>query len=242
MWSTAHSAATCFGLSPGVGNARLRYAIDFSVDGDLRFIAHNDAVRMFARAAVRARLPVCFTQGFNPRVRVTLPFPRPVGQASDVERALIELTREVEPAWLIDALQAQLPEGAVVRSAITRPDLTTGLPQWVRYRVDCTGVSGDDISRLVSDLLSLEVAEITRVRHKDGKSRVVNIRPFIDTIDVADDALFVSVFVTESGSASPVEVCRFLGMEACASHHRVRRLEIRWQDNNQQKPVPQGTP
>jgi len=220
----------------GLENVRYRYAIDFAIDGDLRYIAHNDTVRLFARASARARLPVCFTQGFNPRARVAIAFPRPVGQASDVERLLIDLTEEVDRTWLIDALQARMPAGAVLKRAIVWPASVSCRPRWVRYRVKCPGVCAKSVLPSITDLLDSERLEVTRVRHRDARSCVVDIRPFVDTITVADEAVFVSVHVTESGSAAPVEVCRLLGMEACAANHCVRRVEIRWHDEEQHDP------
>lgn len=219
----------------GTADERFRYAVDFSIDGDLRFIAHNDCVRMFSRAAVRAKLPVSFTQGFNPRARVTLPFPRPVGQASDVERLLIDLTQEVDAPWLIKSLQSQLPDGAVLRRARSWPRSSPCRPRWVRYRICCADICAQTDRTDILDLLGSTETLITRVRHRDSFSRQVNIRPFIDTITVKDRELFVSVYITDSGSASPVEVCKALGREACAANHLVRRVEIQWQQETQDK-------
>ena len=148
----------------GQTNERFRYAIDFSIDDDLRFIAHNDCVRLFSRAAVRAKLPVSFTQGFNPRARVTLPFPRPVGQASDVERVLLDLTEETDAPWLIESLQAQMPDGAVLRCAEPWPRSSPCRPRWVRYCIECADIRADAVSPSVLDLLGSNETLITRVR------------------------------------------------------------------------------
>ena len=64
---------------------REKWAFEFSVTGDLRFISHRDTVRVFQRALARAALPVAYSEGFNPHPRLSLPLPRAVGVASEAE-------------------------------------------------------------------------------------------------------------------------------------------------------------
>ena len=218
-------------------NARYKYAVDFDVDGDIRFIAHNDMVRTLSRACARAGLPVSFTEGFNPRIRLSLPFPRPIGQYSDVERMVVDLTERIDETELLEGLQAQMPAGIRVRRAWATQSLKPCHPRWVRYRVDIVPTDREATTRLAESLLSSSPINVTRVRYRDGLSRVVDIRPFIDAISVTDDAVYVSVFVTNSGSAAPTEVCRALGLEADAINHLVRRVEIRWDLNQANQPA-----
>jgi len=210
---------------------RQRYAVDFSVDGDIRFIAHNDMVRLMTRAFTRAAFPLAYTEGFNPRVRMSLPFPRPVGQASDVERVLVDFRDQVNPGEIVARLQPQMPVGIVVHRATQLALSDTSPPRWVRYRILPVPAEPESLAARTACLLDSAAIEITRVRHRDQRSRVVDIRPFIDTIRVAGRELFVSVFVTDSGSATPTEVCATLGMEADAINHLVRRVEIRWHES-----------
>ena len=86
--------------------ARYRLRIDFSVDGDIRFLGHRDMLRLFARAVVRSAfggLAVRYTQGFNPHPRLSIPLPRPVGIASDAECLVLELTEpaDEQTAWRV---------------------------------------------------------------------------------------------------------------------------------------------
>jgi radical SAM-linked protein len=211
--------------------ARHRYAVDFAVDGDIRFIAHNDMVRLFSRACARAELPVCYSAGFNPRLRLSLPFPRPVGQASDVERVLFDFRESVETDVTVARLQAQMPAGITIRGAAEIASSDASPPRWVRYRIHPVPADPQELDRCAALLLDSEDIVITRVRHRDGKSRTVDIRPFIDTIRVSGCELLVSVYITYSGSAAPAEVCRALGMEADAINHLVRRVEIQWHES-----------
>ena len=209
---------------------RHRYAVDFTVDGDIRFVGHNDVILMFARACVRSRLPVSFSEGFNPRARVSVPFPRLVGQASDVERLLVDLTKEVSPDEVCERLAAEMPTGVVLRSATALHRNDVSPPRWVEYRIDAPLPDAKTLGDRIASLLASESVEITRVRHKDRRARVVNIRPFVDTVRLSPPGLAVAVHVNETGSARPEEVCRALGMEADGIGHLIRRVKIKWQN------------
>lgn len=65
--------------------------VRFAVRGWLRFLSHAETVRVFERGCARARVPVKYTQGFNPHAKLSLPLPRPVGVASDDELLILRL-------------------------------------------------------------------------------------------------------------------------------------------------------
>ena len=59
--------------------------IKFKIGGNLRFLSHAQTLMVFRRACIRAGIKIQYSQGFNPRPRLSLPLPRPVGVASDDE-------------------------------------------------------------------------------------------------------------------------------------------------------------
>jgi radical SAM-linked protein len=96
---------------------RIRLAIRYAVDGDLRFISHHDTLRLFERALARAELPVRFSQGFNPRPRMSIVLPRPVGVASRDELLVVELTNEMNSEEALSRLSQHMPIGLMLLSA-----------------------------------------------------------------------------------------------------------------------------
>ncbi|MBI4580945.1 MAG: DUF2344 domain-containing protein, partial [Planctomycetes bacterium] len=90
---------------------RYRIAIRFAVQDDVRFISHHDTMRMFERALARTDLPVRFSEGFNPRPKLSLPLPRPVGIATTADVLVVELTQPVVPEEALGRLAAQMPRG-----------------------------------------------------------------------------------------------------------------------------------
>ena len=76
--------------------------------GDLRFISHLDWLRMIYRAVSRAKLPVAYSQGFNPRPRIAFSPALPLFTEAYNEYLDIDFTEPVEN--LRDRLNQYLPE------------------------------------------------------------------------------------------------------------------------------------
>ena len=117
----------------GDPDVRHRWVFAFQVDGDLRFVSHHDMLRLFRRALARADVPVRFTQGFNPHPRMSLPLPRPVGMASDVEALMIETQQDVDPDEILGRLEQHTPADLKMVSARRLAPRERLEPEWVRY-------------------------------------------------------------------------------------------------------------
>jgi hypothetical protein len=59
--------------------------VKFKIGGSLRFLSHAETLRVLQRACVRAGINLQYSRGFNPRPKMSLPLPRPVGVESDDE-------------------------------------------------------------------------------------------------------------------------------------------------------------
>ncbi len=206
-----------------------RWAIDFAICGDTRFLSHLDMLRLFARAMGRARLPIRFTEGFNPRPRMSLPLPRPVGVASNVERLVLDLTEEMTAADLLADLGKQMPIGVTLSTARLLDSRAQCVPLRVVYFLECTAEERPMLERRVSRLLDTDTLEVERVHPKQAKPRRVNIRPFVDSVETTPEGLRMRLVVSPDGSARPVEVCTALGLDSDTVHHRILRTEIEWQ-------------
>jgi radical SAM family uncharacterized protein/radical SAM-linked protein len=99
--------------SPNADPSRLpthRLLARYAKLGDARFIGQLDLVHTLARALRRARVPLAYSQGFNPRPRIVVASPLPVGIESIGEVADLYLMNAV--TWdELRAAQPFLPEG-----------------------------------------------------------------------------------------------------------------------------------
>jgi hypothetical protein len=56
----------------------------------------------------------------------------------------------------------------------------------------------------------------------------VDVRPFIERIDVVGGTVEMVLAVTGAGTARPSEVCALLGLEGDAVNHLIRRTGVEW--------------
>jgi len=96
------------------GAARWRLRITYQKRGDLRFLSHLDLVRSLERALRRSSLPIEFSQGFNPRIRLSFPGALALGIESEQEEFDVGFTEVVDPEEARTRLNAVLPGGLEV--------------------------------------------------------------------------------------------------------------------------------
>ena len=205
---------------------RYRYAVDFAVDGDVRFCSHRDMMRLFARAAARAEIPVRFSEGFNPHPKFSLIPPRPVGVATDGDRLVVELTQALEGDELRRRLSDTMPQGITVLQARRLEQLEQCRPHRVFYVVTVPQADREALFSRIARLTGPIFVE--RVNKKDGQPKRVDIAPFIDSLVVTDAGITMALLMTEGGTARPAEVCAALGVTDDAVTSRARRVKIEW--------------
>ena len=84
---------------------------------EIKFISHRDLMRAFQRALRRTGLPVAYSQGFNPHMKISWGNALKVGAVSDGEAAEIQFEGWIKPNELKEALNRQLPGGLEILDA-----------------------------------------------------------------------------------------------------------------------------
>ena len=83
----------------------------------MRYISHLDLLRLFRRAASRARLALDNTQGFNPHPKISVTKALKLGVESDGLFCQFGLKIKIEAGEFAKRLQQQLPEGIRISEA-----------------------------------------------------------------------------------------------------------------------------
>ncbi|MDR0293149.1 MAG: TIGR03936 family radical SAM-associated protein [Oscillospiraceae bacterium] len=94
-------------------NIRLAY----HKTGRARFLSHLDTMRVFQQSLTRAKLPLRYSEGFNPHIVLSIALPLGVGMESVTERLDFGVTENMNMGTLPAALNAVLPEGFLVSRA-----------------------------------------------------------------------------------------------------------------------------
>ncbi len=152
---------------PTVQRLRLRYARR----GRLRFSSHRDFQRALERALRRAEVPVAFSQGFNPRPRVSYANAAATGVASEAEYVELSVTAVLDPERVRAALDAALPPGLDVLDVVAArtPDLVGRLEASV-YEVRLPGADAGAVAAAVEAFLAAPEVEVERLT-KNGMRR-----------------------------------------------------------------------
>jgi radical SAM-linked protein len=211
-----------------VAPTRFRVALEFAINGELRYLSHHDEIRMLVRAVVRAGWPLAYSRGFNPLPRVRLPLPRNVGIASECEWGLVDLQEAREPAELSERLAAVLPRDCTLQRVIAPAPRETPQPRRVVYVLRLDAETMDAMGERANQLMARDSLRIQRDYGPDKVARSIDIRPYIETLTLDGDELRIVLCFDAQRTARPGEVLTELGLAPADHQNRLRRAEIHW--------------
>jgi len=113
--NVASEAATTEAKSNRADEFMKMVLVRYAKTGPARFFGHLEMVNIFLRAIRRAAIPVQYSQGYHPLPKVSFDDPLPIGLESRVETFRIRVPASFRSNNLVAALNAQLPEGLMVR-------------------------------------------------------------------------------------------------------------------------------
>lgn len=212
----------------GAAAERFPVALEYALDGDLRYLAHHDELRLLARALARAGWPVAYTRGFNPRPRLRVPLPRSVGVAADSQWALADLHEPRPAAELHAALAAALPAGCTLQRVLAPGPRATPHARRVRYTLALAPELAAAVGPRIAGLLACETLPVQRDYGPGRARRPVDIRPYIETIELDGAELRLSLRCVAQRTARPSELLTELGLPPEAGLSGLRRGEIQW--------------
>jgi radical SAM-linked protein len=186
----------------------LRLRITFAKTEAMRFIGHLDLHRAWERTFRRARLPLAYSQGFNPHPRLNLASALPLGFTSECEVIDVWLEQDLTLEAVSAALQPALPPGLQVLDIQVvdqhRPALQSEL-EASEFRITLLELC-PDLERRCQALL--ETTSLPRVR----RQKTYDLRPLVLALEpLASDEqgrqrFFLRLAARESATGRPEEV------------------------------------
>ena len=192
-----------------VQNRYRKVRIYFEKVGDARFLSHLDLMRTMERALRRAELPVKFTEGMNPKVKMSFPTALQLGMASGVEVMEVQLPPELTVREVRDRLGAELPEGL-------RPWGGDALYTGEKWSVEELEY---EIRPAVGDLPGPDAVAELLLREKipiDRRGKEVDLKPLLANMVHDGARIRLGITWTDTGTARPEDVLRVLGCDADA--------------------------
>ena len=213
----------------GKSMLRERIRVRFAKKGDLRFISHLDLMRAFERALRRAMLPLKMTDGFNPHPRLSFPLALGVGSEGSDEVMEFQLADWVPVAEIGTRLSAVLPSGLELRSAElaapgkpARACETTYIARPRDAHDPCARVEETQLRELLGR------KQILVFRRRKGRTKDVDIRPFVLDLRREGCAAVMRFRVTPAGTTRPEEILGALGHspEQCHALFHIERTQV----------------
>ncbi|MBN2708708.1 MAG: TIGR03960 family B12-binding radical SAM protein [Calditrichaceae bacterium] len=167
------------------------YRIQFEKSDYGRYLSHLDIVRAFERGCRKARIPLLYSQGFNPHPKMSFAPPLSLGFTSEAEYADFEITTDYQGDIIAD-LNPHLPAGIRLINWRVFPGKPKTLNESIsaaRYTVDTSGLDIDDyhFSKALEQLLKAESIRVSRFIK--GKEKEIDIRPYIESITKIDRSI-----------------------------------------------------
>ena len=194
----------------------VRMIVTFEKGMPLRHIGHLDLMRTMQRALRRSGLPIQYSQGFNPHIRLSFAAPLSVGVVGLREIMDVPMARETEPTAFLTALNAALPPALRARSARCVGDEYPTLMAKVagsRIRVD---MDKSDDARAITAALDrfMALGEYQALRKTKSGENPANIRAFVlmASHDESDSGVSLHFIIENnaSGSLKPALLMRCL--------------------------------
>ena len=212
--------------------------MEFGIETPLCYLSHRETVTLFERALIRAGLSPHFSAGFNPRPRLSLPFPRSVGVRGDRELlcAMLEPSEQMLTAeQIVLRLAGQLPEGLTIGTVRTFAGKITYHPQSVLYVFNLTEHltehKQEQLNRLGDMVLSGDTINIRRQKPGQPGPSTVNIGQFIMDLQWQGSQIRLRCRVGPDGTARVEEMLEWLGFKPVDLDGPVYRTDIQWNTN-----------
>lgn len=211
----------------GAGKPRklYKYRAEITKGSALRYVSHLDYANLFLRAFDRAGLPMAYSEGFNPHMKVSFASALSLGVISEAEYMDFELTRPICQPEVFDRLKEQLPPGAELRELReVHGKLPALMSQADEARYTLTvPYDGDEAAAVQAVRAYNEAKEAIWHRVTPKKKREIETKQYmkkpVQVKMMADGLqLFMDIIITQSGSVKPVEVlcviCQQFGLAA----------------------------
>ena len=153
----------------------MKLRIQFHKLGPVRFTSHKDTIRMFQRCFAACGIPVSYSEGFHPHMRLSFAPPLKTGWEGHEE--YLDIVVDGPPGEIRDRCNATLPEGLRINHVYILSDRAPKIAAdisavTVRARLHSEDVSSDRAGDIESSLRERFIATMP-VGGENGQPRIV---------------------------------------------------------------------
>ncbi len=183
-------------------NTPINLRFKFKKVGNLQYISHLDLVRTMNKIIVRSKLPLWYTEGFNPKPKMVFAAPLSVGTESLTEFVDIRLSEKIEPAEALRRINENMT-AEMQAIACYYPERKLTELKWLSYSITITTSGASE--RLADECESALLSDTVGVQKKakGGELKAVNIRPLIRSAsaEFSDGKIILNCLLSAEQSA-----------------------------------------
>ena len=165
--------------------------IRFRKVGDLQYISHLDLQRTMHRIISRAGIPVWYTKGFNPHMKIVFSVPLSIGMQSECEMLDIRVEREISCDEIKELLNHEVTDEMRILDVYV-PSTKFSDYVWSEYQME---IGGDDISAETAAIMNrlLTVSELIAKKTTKSGEKEFNMIPLVRCFEARYDDVSKSV-------------------------------------------------
>ncbi len=185
---------------------RLKYLLYYSRSGNLRFLSHLETASVIIRALARAKFPLRFSEGFNPKPRISFRGALPVGVEAMAEPLIVELAHKIDIDKMVLNMNETLPagieivfaEGPVenIKDALSKISDPT-------YQISLNGSGITTESEVSSINAFLKKDEVWYEFIGEKKDKRINIRQYVEDIEILENGEGFRLKMKKINGSSP---------------------------------------
>jgi len=195
----------------------------------MRYTSHLDLHRTWERTLRRARLPLAYSSGFNPRPKINLAAALPLGFTSECEIVEFWLEDEIPLIKIEKRIHESVPPGIELGSIQEIDSTTPKIPNLVES-ADYMIVLLDNVPDLDQRVSAILTAECL---HRERRGKMYDLRPLIEVIRIVPNpdrdssCLQMRLTARTGATGRPEEVLRALGIDPFSARIHRKALNLK---------------
>lgn len=192
--------------------------IKFEKKGKLQFISHLDLCRTMKTAMIRARIPIWYSEGFNPRPKMVFALPLSIGIESICEYMDIKITEELQPEKILN----QLNNTTACELNIT--DVYTPLMKfneivWAEYIIKFNTLN-------IADAEVMFKSPFIVVKRSKNSEKKIDILPLIKRYEISDNIIKVLISAESDSYLNPEYIASAVSTRINIPDYNITRTNL----------------
>jgi len=190
-----------------------QYRAEITKGDDLRYVSHLDYANLFIRAFERSKLPMAYSEGFNPHMKLAFASALSLGVASEAEYMDFELTKDLCQPEVFDRLSAQLPPSVKLlqlKPVHTKHKALMAETDEARYvlHVPYAGelAEAEQAVAAYNRAATCNILRVTPKKRREIEAKQYMLQPVTVALTAGELVLKMDIRITQAGSVKPSEV------------------------------------